>query len=252
MDKEIFKQLGFLEAEVDVYTALLKLGPSLVSKIHKETGLHRTHIYDLLEKLREKGLVSTFFSAGKKHFQAASPNNLLEYVEEKKSLIKELIPDLEGLSNLPKEETSVELFKGTEGVKSVYNDIIQTNKTFYCIARANKKRNERLYMNMVQFLKNVEKNKLTEYVVFDQPGYVVKTNQGKYKCLDSKKPIPTTIYIYGNKVALFILQPPYHVVLISNNDVYDTYKQHFDFLWELAKEVPENYLVKIKEVGNTQ
>ena len=58
MDKEILKEIELLEGEVDFYLALLRLGPSLVSRIHKETGLHRTHIYDLLEKLKEKGLES--------------------------------------------------------------------------------------------------------------------------------------------------------------------------------------------------
>jgi len=66
MDKEILKEIGFLDAEIEVYLTLLRLGPSLVSRIHQETGHHRTHIYDLLEKLREKGLVSTFIQSGNK------------------------------------------------------------------------------------------------------------------------------------------------------------------------------------------
>ncbi|MBT7902398.1 hypothetical protein HN587_00945 [Candidatus Woesearchaeota archaeon] len=251
MDNEVFKQLGFLDAEVIVYKALLKLGPTLVSKIHQETGLHRTHIYDLLEKLREKGLVSTFTSDQKKHFQAAPPENILEYIEEKKTQIEEkILPELIDLSNLPKENTTVELFKGLKGIKSVYNDIIKTGKNYYCIAKSNKQKHPQIHIQLVQFLKRIEKNNIQEKIVFDKKGYIVKTKNGSYKYLDSKKEIPTTAYIYGSKVALFILQPPFHVILIKNKDVADTYKQNFNFLWSKSKIIKNKDLINIKKIFN--
>ena len=54
MDKRILERAGLSKGEVEIYLALLKLGASLVSKIAQETGLHRTNIYDTLEKLKEK------------------------------------------------------------------------------------------------------------------------------------------------------------------------------------------------------
>ncbi len=78
MERQILKEIGLLDAEIDVYLCLLRIGPSLVSKINQETGLHRTHIYDLLEKLKEKGLVSVFIQSGKNYFKPSPPKRLLD------------------------------------------------------------------------------------------------------------------------------------------------------------------------------
>ena len=77
MDKEILKQIGLLDAEIEIYLAVLRLGSTSVTALYKETAIHRTHIYDLLEKLKEKGLVSEFLQSGVKYFQATPPRKLL-------------------------------------------------------------------------------------------------------------------------------------------------------------------------------
>ncbi len=234
MNTEILKQLGFLEAEIDVYKALLKLGPSLVSTIHKEIGLHRTHIYDLLEKLREKGLVSIFIQANKKHFQAAPPNKIIEYIEEKRNIVQSFLPELEQLMNLPKEDTTVELFKGKQGLKTVLQDVLKTNKD-YNVMGSIKQFEEILTYALPQFLKKVEKQKLKERILSDQKENILKIKSGKYKHLKSNYLFPSSFWIYGNKVAIFIWHLPYFAVVINNKHVAETYKNYFEFFWDLAE-----------------
>ena len=234
MNTEILKQLGFLEAEIDVYKALLKLGPSLVSTIHKEIGIHRTHIYDLLEKLREKGLVSIFIQANKKHFQAAPPNKIIEYIEEKRNIVQSFLPELEQLMNLPKEDTTVELFKGKQGLKTVLQDVLKTNKD-YNVMGSIKQFEEILTYALPQFLKKVEKQKLKERILSDQKENILKIKSGKYKHLKSNYLFPSSFWIYGNKVAIFIWHLPYFAVVINNKHVAETYKNYFEFFWDLAE-----------------
>ena len=56
MEKQQLRELGFSEGESEVYVALLKHGKTSVMQLAKLTGRHRTHIYDTIEKLKEKGL----------------------------------------------------------------------------------------------------------------------------------------------------------------------------------------------------
>ena len=56
--KQVLSELGLSEGEIKVYMALLKLGSSPVSALKEETKLHRTTIYDFIEKLLNKGLVN--------------------------------------------------------------------------------------------------------------------------------------------------------------------------------------------------
>ena len=54
----MLKEFGLTETEEKVYLSLLKQGTSLASDIIKKTQLHRTTIYDVLERLISKGFVS--------------------------------------------------------------------------------------------------------------------------------------------------------------------------------------------------
>ena len=60
MDKNIqnLVNLGLTEGEAKVYTALLGTGSSTVGPIVKASGVASSNIYDILERLIEKGLVS--------------------------------------------------------------------------------------------------------------------------------------------------------------------------------------------------
>ena len=234
MNKEIFKDLGFLDTEVDVYTALLRLGPSLVSSIHKETGLHRTHIYDLLEKLREKGLVSTYIESGKKHFQAAPPKNILNYLNEKQNTVKTALPELENLMKLPKEDTHIELFKGKNGLKTVLQDVIKERKN-YCVMGSIKKFEDIIQFAFPQFLKKIEKLNLKERIISDKKEKIIKISTGEYRHLDGNYLFPSSFWVYGHKVIIFIWSLPYFAIVINNQDVAKTYQNYFEFFWGLAK-----------------
>ena len=51
MNKEILKEAGLNNNEIEVYLALTKYGSIAVSKISQITNLHRSNLYDTLEKL---------------------------------------------------------------------------------------------------------------------------------------------------------------------------------------------------------
>lgn len=234
MNKEILKQIGFLDAEIEVYNALLKLGPSLVSKIHQQTGLHRTHIYDLLEKLREKGLVSTFIQSGKKHFQASPPSKIMSYLEEKKESVKNLLPELESFMNVSKEETSVELFKGKEGLKTVLQDVLKVGKDYNVMGSINQFE-QVLEFALPSFLKNIEEREIKEKILCDKKDKILKIKTGTYKYLEGDYFFPSSFWVYGNKVAIFVWNIPYFVIVIDNKEVSQTYRNYFDFFWKIAK-----------------
>src|SRR3990167_8668752 len=102
--KESLRQIGLSEGESEVYLALLKLGSSPVHAIKEETRLHRTTIYDFLEKLLTKGLTNYVIKGGVKYYKATHPNKLLDYIKEKENLITTILPDLTKLSEFFRDE----------------------------------------------------------------------------------------------------------------------------------------------------
>src|SRR3989344_470827 len=124
-------KIGLTEGESKVYLALIELGSSTVGPIVKKSGVAYSNIYDILQRLMEKGLVSYIIKNKTKHFQAVSPANLLDYLEKKeeeinnqKKLLKNFLPRLEELQKL-KPEQDAEIFIGIKGLKSAYEKLLK-------------------------------------------------------------------------------------------------------------------------------
>ena len=77
------KELGLTDNESKVYLALLQFGTLSPTKLAEKTGLHRSYIYDTLERLLERGIVNTLLLDNRKTYQAVDPKALREIFELK-------------------------------------------------------------------------------------------------------------------------------------------------------------------------
>ena len=125
MALEILRKIGLSEGEIKVYSALLDLGISPLNKVHEKTGIERRNIYDILNKLIERGLITYSVENKKRVFQISHPNKIIGYIEEKKhnldetekEIIKE-IPSLTEKFNFKRPLINAEIYRGNEGVES--------------------------------------------------------------------------------------------------------------------------------------
>ena len=58
MNAKILENIGLTDGEIKVYLALIKLGSSTSGPITDKSGVSRSKIYNILERLIQKGLVS--------------------------------------------------------------------------------------------------------------------------------------------------------------------------------------------------
>src|SRR3989344_3115116 len=100
MDKQLLQEIGLTNTEIKVYLSLLSIGVTSAGKIVEDTGIYRKNIYDALNKLIEKGLVTYVIENKIRYFQPKNPDNLLRYLEEKKNKITE--KEIEIKNELPK------------------------------------------------------------------------------------------------------------------------------------------------------
>jgi sugar-specific transcriptional regulator TrmB len=82
--KEILKNVGLTEGEIQVYLALIQLGQSSTGKITHKAKIASSKVYEVLERLSEKGLVSYVIKNGVKNFDATPPERLIDFLEERK------------------------------------------------------------------------------------------------------------------------------------------------------------------------
>src|SRR3989338_9040289 len=102
MDTKILEHVGLTHNESVVYLTLIKEGTSKSGEILKNSGLNSGKIYEILESLKRKGLVSESMINKVKHYTAALPSQILEYINKQKEelekdeqIIKKAIPEFE-------------------------------------------------------------------------------------------------------------------------------------------------------------
>lgn len=240
MNKQILKELGLTNNEIEVYLTLLKTGSISVNAIAEKSGLHRQAVYDALDRLLEKGFVSFVIKNNKKYFQGINPEKILEYLKEKEDKFKSILPDLINLTKLPREDTFVEFFKGKNIVRTVYRDIIkefQKKPGEVLISGVD----ERKFIKedkiaLEQHLLKLRKLKCKERILIREGDkYFVKGPQTEYRWIQEESFNPTPIYVYNNKLTIIIWGNPNYAIIIKNKDLADAYRKQFNLLWKISE-----------------
>jgi HTH-type transcriptional regulator, sugar sensing transcriptional regulator len=244
MDEQSLEKLGLNRNEAKVYLALLYKGQATAAELVKSVSVHRNIVYDNLEKLMDKGLVSVI-SEAKKIFIAQKPSAILEFLESKKATIdkemtlaKDMIPEINQLLASHKTKQDVQVFRGISGLKKVLAEVVQA-KDSWCIGITNESVDVlgETYWKNYNAKKKVTKTR--ERLLWNadyQNTVIVKNNYSQHRILPKELNQVTETLIWENKVAIMTYSREPIVVLIENKEIYDMYKKHFDFLWNLSKE----------------
>ena len=121
---ECLKELGLSDGQIAVYSAILELGISSLNGIHEKTGIERRNIYDILNKLMERGLVTYTTERGKRTYQCTHPNKIIEEIKIRQNALKELedeIPNLANLFSISRPKIGAEVFRGNDSIKALLN-----------------------------------------------------------------------------------------------------------------------------------
>lgn len=125
---DFLDKINLTQYEKKVYLSLLRIGNSKSREISKESGVSYGRIYEILSKLDEKGLISTF-STEPKTFEAIEPKKSLEIFLQRKEdelyKLKNEISTLEMPEIIKKEKTKNEIIvlKGKEKQIEMISDI---------------------------------------------------------------------------------------------------------------------------------
>ena len=227
--------LGLTKTEASVYLTLLKEGSCLASNIIKRLQLHRATVYDVLDRLIEKGLANYIIIDNKKYYGANKPERFLDILHEHKDELERKEKDVERLVkelSVIKEKTpssSVEILSGKEGLKSLMQDLLEVKE--FLVMGGEIKFNEYLPVYTIHWAKEREKKKvyariLTTFTSSSKWAY------NKYKQLPKETSIPTSTIMYGNNVALILPEEPLKIILIKSKKTAETYRTEFELIWK--------------------
>lgn len=131
---DLLKNFGLSSQETKVYLSLLERGPSLVSHVGRDAGLHRPTIYAALLGLLKKNLVSVS-PKGKQKFYLAEPPDKLQFIfGSLQEEFEKVFPVLEEMHRRQGHRPVIRYWEGNHGMRGVLEDILHTLKpgaTYY-------------------------------------------------------------------------------------------------------------------------
>lgn len=244
----ILKDIGFTDGESKVYLALLKLGESKVGPIIKSSNISRSKVYDILDKLISKGIVSKVEKNRVMFYQSLPPNTIINIIRKKEEelkneedILKKILPRLNLLQ--PEQKVNVVIYEGYEGFKSMIDRTIEelTSKDIYeAMGIGQTTKGMSFYARKIYEAQ--KKKKFKARSIFDEKGAFKaterKTKWHKMKILPRKWHTPALFTIYSDTVGIHLGKDGSIIsIVIKNEDIAKSFRASFEAMWKISKNI---------------
>jgi sugar-specific transcriptional regulator TrmB len=249
MEMNILEEIGLTKTESKIYLALLKLGQTTTTNIVRESGVHASKVYEFLDRLISKGLVSHVIKSNKKYFSASEPSALKEFLKEKKKQISQqeekvenILPQLKAIQKSRKDIIKSETYEGLNGAKSVYEkilDVLNKSEVQYVIG-APKIGNELLEGYLLEWHKRRIKKGIHCRYIYDSNAREYGSVREKMKFTEVKYlpdniVSPMWIEVFENNVLIGHIKGKNTVLfLIEDKEIAKGYLDYFKLIWKIS------------------
>lgn len=246
--EKMLEKMGLSKNESKVYIVLFSLGITSSKAIIEKTKLHRQLVYDALNSLIEKGIVSYVIQANRKYFKASDPKLLLNFFDQKEEEIKQqrqefkkILPKLE-IKQI-KEGQEATLYIGNKGIKSLLDDMLNQKQEILTIGASEIKAEAFQYhleFNIPKFHNIREKKKIVYKILLSEERLERAKELNKLKCTEAKI-LPkeftsnSSTNIYGDKVSIIMWGSQPFGILIKSKEIAEAQRKHFNLLWKIAR-----------------
>jgi HTH-type transcriptional regulator, sugar sensing transcriptional regulator len=258
MQLQKLQEIGLSLGESKVYLALLELGVSTKSAIVTKSKVSSSKVYEILDRLISKGLVSTFLKNKVKHYVSAHPEKLLEYSNRKQAelhrerkQIESLIPILnQSLQSVQRKSSSV-VYEGIEGVQTAMQELFTQNSgKIYRAMGVTSTRNPIFNRTWFHWHTKRVSKRIRARLIFSeaQTEYYQQLSHMRLTEIRHVKTLtPATFGILGDKVIIVDYTKHPVCVIITNPHIALSFQIFFDSLWELSKENNRKIIQKIQK-----
>jgi len=245
MKTGFLEDIGMTKGEIKVYLSLLSLGQTTSGPIISESKISSSKVYEILEKLIQKGLASFIIKNKTKYFQATSPQKLRDYLMEKEKSIDEQKQELD--KNLPlliakykehKIMQNAEIYLGLQGIKTMLWDSVENAKKgeeYLFIAGSGeeyRKAISRIYHTFGHY-RHEKGLKVRGIGEFQDKALLKHIPHATIRYVDF--PTPSNIAIYKNHVDIISWSESPIGILITSQHIADQFRKFFESMWKVAK-----------------
>ena len=238
--KEILQDLGLSDKEAEVYLALLKLGEETASRISQIADLNRITAYVILKNLQEKGFCSVYNKNNVQYFKPIKPEQIVGLLEEKKSKIKAVLPQLKQQERAISEKPEISLYEGKKGIASCMTTLLNdAEKKKEVFGYGNVSISEQVIQYQSLYWR---KTRLTKKIkmkaVSDSLGDIEHRSPPQWKKLTEVRTnkemakLSTYVIFTENYVGYFMMKGEPYCTLIKSKELSDKERFNFELCWK--------------------
>ncbi len=241
------ENIGLSPGEARVYLQLLKLGESTKTPIAKAAKISSSKVYEVLDRLAAKSLVSVSVKNNVRHYCAATPDKLLYYFglkkqefEKQQNIVESLVPQLKSLMQEKKHPVGTKIFLGTEGLHTALSELIESGQKGdeYCAMGIISRKKPVFNKQWVWWHKLRAKKGMKSRLIFSEREKTDYYRSFEEMPLTRMRRIemftPSPIGILGDKVLLTDYTTPLNI-LIENKSIAKSFQEFFESVWKIAK-----------------
>ncbi len=247
MEADFFKKIGLTQGETKVYLALLKIGETTVGSIGRESKVSKSKMYDLLDKLIDKGLVNYIICDGVKRFSPNSPQSIIDLVmKQEYELNKTKIQAQQLAKELRAQEQHkpiriAEIIEGVQGLKAIREELLCTlaKGDEFLVLGAPRVANEKWEAWFLDFHKRREAQGIGMRIIYNSNAreYGEKRRQFRktqVRYLTNNMISPVWLDIYTDAVLFVFTLHQTLAIVIRNKELAQSFKAYFDIIWQTS------------------
>lgn len=232
--KSALIQYGLSENEAETYIACLKIGKATANRISELVNLPRSTIYDILERLKILGLITSIIIDNKTNYIASDPDILLTSLSEKTRVIKNVLPEFKKIQNKVMDRPIAEVYQGKIAVIKLLDDIL-ANAQFLRVIGSQGNALEKIGYHPEKFRTKRLEKKIHIKQILENSVEAKKIRPDKYTELKYSKSLSESkeaIFMFEDYVYHIILQYEISAIKIKSKEHANNMMIIFDELWK--------------------
>lgn len=235
------QELGYSTKEAKLYVAGLQ-SESTLSEMSRRAGIPRTTANDVLEVMKEKGLMHSYLKKKRVYWISENPERVLQRSSEKQEVFRSAISAAK-LKNHGQKGTSIRIYEGKKELKWLFLGIIEEKRNINAVLN---------FKTLVDLLGNSTLQQLIKMRV---------SKHLRMRALTLREPISVNLkkkdeehlrmtrffpneflmsnaiyYFYGSKIAIIFNNTTPMALVIDDEDMSVAVNNLFELVWKLSSE----------------
>ncbi len=250
MDTSALENIGLTKSEIKVYLTLLETGSTSTGPLVEGSGISSSKVYEILERLISKGLVSYVMKGKVRYFEAGEPERIIDYMEEKermlgerKEKLKDMLPTLAARRGASKYRHNVTIFRGLRGLRTVFYEslgLMEPGEEVHVMGVPT--RSDKVNRFFVNWNKVRTRKKVRFRIAFDETARGEAQSKVRNSSLSEIRfhpkgmVTPAAINLFKGRTVIFPAETEEEpmLIVIDSMEITESFEAQFQSLWKQA------------------